>query len=105
MRRNSRHSQMAEGFHFDSLRISSPLFADGVVLLGTSGGGIQLSLEGLALSLKHTVDVVTYRIISWHMNTSESGFFFIALSFSSEADRSDLHMFYSFSCNLLVFFI
>lgn len=66
MRRISRHSQMAEGFHFDSLRISSALFADGVVLLGTSGGGIQLSLEGLALSLKHTVDVVTYRIISWH---------------------------------------
>uniref|UniRef100_A0A669BJZ3 Reverse transcriptase domain-containing protein n=1 Tax=Oreochromis niloticus TaxID=8128 RepID=A0A669BJZ3_ORENI len=45
MDRISRRSQVAEGFRFGGLRISSLLFADDVVLLASSGEGLQLALE------------------------------------------------------------
>uniref|UniRef100_A0A669EEJ8 Reverse transcriptase domain-containing protein n=1 Tax=Oreochromis niloticus TaxID=8128 RepID=A0A669EEJ8_ORENI len=48
MDRISRHSQVAEGFHFGGLRISSLLFADDAVLLASSGDGLQLALERFA---------------------------------------------------------
>uniref|UniRef100_A0A669C209 Reverse transcriptase domain-containing protein n=1 Tax=Oreochromis niloticus TaxID=8128 RepID=A0A669C209_ORENI len=48
MDRISRRSQVAEGFHFGGLRISSLLFADDVVLMASSGGGLQLALERFA---------------------------------------------------------
>uniref|UniRef100_A0A669EXX2 Reverse transcriptase domain-containing protein n=1 Tax=Oreochromis niloticus TaxID=8128 RepID=A0A669EXX2_ORENI len=48
MDRISRRSQVAEGLHFGGLRISSLLFADDVVLLASSGEGLQLALERFA---------------------------------------------------------
>ncbi|KAL4005315.1 hypothetical protein ACER0C_005028 [Sarotherodon galilaeus] len=48
MDRISRRSQVAEGFHFGGLRISSLLFTDDVVLLASSGEGLQLALERFA---------------------------------------------------------
>uniref|UniRef100_A0A3P8RJK0 Reverse transcriptase domain-containing protein n=1 Tax=Astatotilapia calliptera TaxID=8154 RepID=A0A3P8RJK0_ASTCA len=45
MDRISRCSQVAEGFHFVGLRISSLLFADDVVLLASLSEGLQLALE------------------------------------------------------------
>uniref|UniRef100_A0A3Q2XCZ8 Reverse transcriptase domain-containing protein n=1 Tax=Haplochromis burtoni TaxID=8153 RepID=A0A3Q2XCZ8_HAPBU len=48
MDRISRRSQVAEGFHFGGLRISSLLFTDDVVLLASSGDGLQFALERFA---------------------------------------------------------
>uniref|UniRef100_A0A3B4FLA9 Reverse transcriptase domain-containing protein n=1 Tax=Pundamilia nyererei TaxID=303518 RepID=A0A3B4FLA9_9CICH len=48
MDRISRRSQVAEGFHFGGLRISSLIFADDVVLLASLGEGLQLALERFA---------------------------------------------------------
>lgn len=39
---------MAEGFQFSALRISSPVFADNMLLLTSSDGGFQLTLECFA---------------------------------------------------------
>ncbi|CAI5677887.1 unnamed protein product [Oreochromis niloticus] len=46
--RISRRSQVAGGFHFSGLRISSLLFAYDVVLLASSGDGLRLALERFA---------------------------------------------------------
>lgn len=39
---------MAEGFHFSGLRILSQIFADNIILLASSDGGFQLTLECFA---------------------------------------------------------
>uniref|UniRef100_A0A669BS49 Reverse transcriptase domain-containing protein n=1 Tax=Oreochromis niloticus TaxID=8128 RepID=A0A669BS49_ORENI len=46
--RISRRSLVAEGFHLGGLRISSLLFSEDVVLLASSGDGLQLALEQFA---------------------------------------------------------
>uniref|UniRef100_A0A668UNX4 Reverse transcriptase domain-containing protein n=1 Tax=Oreochromis aureus TaxID=47969 RepID=A0A668UNX4_OREAU len=48
MDRIFRGSQVAEGFHLGGLRISSLLFLDDVVLLASSGDGLQLAFEQFA---------------------------------------------------------
>lgn len=44
----SRQNEVVEDFHSGGLRISSRLFADHVILLVSSGGGIQLTLRRFA---------------------------------------------------------
>lgn len=48
--RISRRNQVVEGFTLGGLRISSLLFADYMVLLASSSGGVQLALEPLITS-------------------------------------------------------
>lgn len=41
----SRQNEVVEDFHYGGLRISSRLFADHVILLASSRGGLQLTLK------------------------------------------------------------
>lgn len=46
-------AEVSEGFHLGGVRISSLLFTDDMVLLASSGGGLQVALEcGLQTSVK-----------------------------------------------------